>query len=111
MIHRFSFVLVAATGLISSEIQAAQDKQPGSVGQAVVEQSDALSSVGLPLELVAFCEDPQELDQMGVAMETVGDYLFVGAPGDGDGRVDVWYRGPHGYAFVQRLGILRLADE
>ena len=37
------------------------------------------------------------------AMAAVGNYLFVSAPGDGDGRVDIWYRGPNGYLLIQQL--------
>ena len=103
MIQRFAFILVAATGWISPETEAAQSKRSGSLHQAVAQQSESVSGLGLPLELVASCEDPRELDQMGAALEVVGDYLFIGAPGDGGGRVEIWYRGPRGYAFVQRL--------
>ena len=103
MIQRFSFVLVAAIGLISSVTQAAQSKLFGSLHQSVGQQSESVSGLELPLELVAFGEDPGELDQVGAAMEVVGDYLFIGAPGNGDGRVEVCYRRPRGYVFVQRL--------
>lgn len=103
MFHRSSFVLVAALGLISPGTEAAQPVLGDTQQQAVAQQSELSSGLALPLQLVAFAEDPGQLNQVGTAMEVVGNYLFVGAPGDGDGRVDVLYRVPNGYIFVQRL--------
>jgi len=90
MISRFAFVLLALTGLFSSQTSA-----QGTGGRS--------SGLSLPLRLVGSGEDPGPLDETGTAMEVVGDYLFVGAPGDGGGRVDVWYRAPGGYLFIEQL--------
>ena len=98
MILRTWFVLVAAIGWISSAVEAAQ-----STPQPLAPSGEQPSGLALPLQLLFSGEDPKALSQMGAAMEVAGNYLFVGAPGDGTGRVDVWYRGPSGYFFVQRL--------
>jgi hypothetical protein len=95
MILRFSFVLVAAVGWISPRIEAAP----------LAPQGAPPSGLALPLQLVFSGEDPGANNQMGAAMEVAGNYLFIAAPGDGGGRVDVWYRGPLGYFFVQRLSV------
>ncbi len=94
MIHRSgSVVAVLAAVLLALPAAARAPASPPPLGQGLVP----------PLQLVGVAEDPVPLDQMGAALEVQGNYLFVGAPGDARGRVDVWYRAPAGYLYVQQL--------
>lgn len=105
MNSRSSFALLATLGLIASVASAASPLQGRNKQHSLVSPSERPAGLALPLDLVAFGEDPVSLNETGSALEVAGNYLFVGAPGDGGGRVDVWYRAPGGYLFVQQLGL------
>lgn len=107
MIARSSFVLLAALVLAAPQAssQASGTAQARNKQHSLVSPIERPAGLALPLKLVASGEDPVAYNETGAAMEVAGNYLFVGAPGDGGGRVDVWYRAPSGYLFVQQLGL------
>ena len=102
MIPRFALSLVALV-LFVSDAATAQGIVRGGKRQSISPGLERPSGLDLPLDLVSQGEEQTSLNQMGTALEVVGNYLFVSAPGDGDGRVDIWYRGPNGYLLIQQL--------
>lgn len=103
MLLRSTYGLAAALVLVGSALAAPQLDHETGIDRFAMPPTGPPAGVQLPLDLVALGEDPAELHQFGTAMEVVGNYLFIGTPGDGNGRVDVLYRAPYGYVFVQRL--------